>query len=194
MSDPYFTPAELRAAEKSVVDSVQFPDDLIEVARGQVESRIDRWTGRVFTPRTETFVVDVVAGVAILPVVNVRSVSAVSVVVAGAADAVLDESLVSVGAGGVIRGGWGAGRLRVTVEYGMDAPPADLKAAAMRLCREVLARSKGGGLPENAISYTSTEAGWSAVLVTPGVRGAHTAIPEVNEIVNGWTFDRLGIG
>ena len=37
----------------------------------------------------------------------------------------------------------------------------------MRLCREVLAKGKGGGLPENAISYSSSELGWSAVLVTP---------------------------
>ena len=43
--------------------------------------------------------------------------------------------------------------------------------------------------PENAISYTSTEAGWSAVLVTPGVRGAFTAIPEVNEVVGGYVLD-----
>lgn len=180
----YFANAELRAAEASVQDGGKFPPALVTIARRQVEARFERWTGRAFVPRFATF--DMTrASTLILPVVDVRAVT-----FDGGA---LPSGVVVNGPAGLVSGVSGSGRVRVGVEFGLDAPPPDVKAAAMRLCREVLARSKGGGLPENAISYTSTEAGWSAVLVTPGVRGAQTSIPEVNEVVTGWTFDRFGV-
>lgn len=180
----YFSNAQLRAAEQSVSDATKFPASLVAIARQQVEARIERWTGRAFVPRFKRVRVQRGAnGLVALPGYDVRAVRSIV-----GADGLVPLEGVEVVAGGLRVPGL-SGSALAGVEYGLDAPPADLRAAAMRLCREVLARSKGGGLPENAISYTSTEAGWSAVLVTPGVRGAFTAIPEVNEVVGGYVLD-----
>jgi hypothetical protein len=60
------------------------------------------------------------------------------------------------------------------------------------LCREMLETGKTTS-PDAAVSWNSTDLGWSAVFVTPGVRGAHTSLPAVNEVLDAWTFSEIGI-
>ncbi len=90
--------------------------------------------------------------------------------------------------------GWPAPWVQIGYEHGMAAPPADLKRAAMRLCRELLVNEAKGQIPDNATNFQSSDLGWSAVLVTPGVRGAHTRLPFVNEAIDAWMFDERIIG
>lgn len=196
----WFTNAELRAAETAMAAAVNFTPAAISTAREQVEAKIEQWCGQAFVPRfaVETFAAT--SGPLLASVPTVRRVRwaefladdgtvlstltpAECAAVPGSDDTTITRS-----------GGWSTGaRVRVGYEHGQNVPPPGLKAAAMRLCREVLAKGKGGGLPENAISYSSSELGWSAVLVTPGVRGAHTTIPEVNEQIDANTFSVPGV-
>ena len=83
--------------------------------------------------------------------------------------------------------------MKVGYEHGLTTAPPDVKRQAQRLVREVLLNEKMGQVPDNATSWQSTEMGWSAVLVTPGVRGAHTRLPSVNKCIDDWTFDQVGV-
>ena len=191
----WFSNAELRAAETALAAAVSFTPDLIRVAREQVEANIEQWCRQAFVLCFSVDMLPATAGALYLTASNVRRIrfahllnedgTVRSTLTAGE----LAALTISTDDGVVRSGGWTDGvRVRVGYEHGQNAPPPGLKAAAMRLCREVLAKGKGGGLPENAISYSSTELGWSAVLVTPGVRGAHTTIPDVNEQIDANTF------
>lgn len=194
----WFGNDELRAAFPAVSDRGLFPARTIAAARSQVEDSIERWTGRAWVP---TLLVETIPAtcrpylIACRP--NIRRVRWATLTTTSNTTAVADVEVIPGSDSGLLYrpDGWGEdGMITVAYEAGADRPTPQLKAAAMRLCAEVLAKSKGGGLPENASSYSSTELGWSAVLVTPGVRGAHTSIPSVNEAIDAHTFDRLGVG
>ena len=196
----WFTNAELRAAETAMAAAVNFTPSAVAVAREQVESKMEQWCGQAFVPRFAVETVAATSGPLLAAVPTVRRVrwaefldsdgTVLSVLSPAECAAIPSSEDTTISRSG----GWtGGARVRVGYEHGRNTPPPGLKAAAMRLCREVLAKGKGGGLPENAISYSSTELGWSAVLVTPGVRGAHTTIPDVNEQIDANTFSVPGI-
>ena len=200
----YFSNAEMRGAFPGVRDQPEFSKDLLSLARGQVEDKVERWTHQAWVPRVSIEAPCVSSGrhliVSFPTVRRVRTVEFVDGATGGVVASLSPAECAAIpasGSGLLYRpGGWSsAGDLvRVVYEHGANCPTPTLKAAAMRLCREVLAKSKGAGLPENAVSASSTELGWSMVLVTPGVRGAHTAIPDVNEAVDTHTFEMFGVG
>lgn len=199
---PWFSNAELRAAEVATENQATHTAAKVALARLQVEAFVERVTGRRFVPGYELATIRGASGYdLVLPHVDVRRVRSAALYDDPSSTATETLGATELAAippakSGVITrysGTWNARWVKVGYEWGLVGPPADLKAAAMRLCRHVLVNQPNASVPENASSWSSTELGWSAVLVTPGLRGAHTSIPSVNEVLDAYTFDEVGI-
>ena len=141
----YFTTAEGRATDATFAG---LADAIIDAARAEVEDEIenDLCRGYAFVPRTATVTLSGTGYASLfLPHLYVRSVTAVrtwttdpavyvDLSVAELADITVSET-------GAIRratlGYWPAGydNVTVTYTYGMDAPPARVKRAALLLFR-----------------------------------------------------------
>ena len=198
---PWFSNAELRTAHPSLSNVSTYPATLITVARLQVEGFIERVTNRRFTPGYDYRVLPGAPGyLLVLPSMDIRRVRSAELLDDPSAAATETLAAGELAAIPVSRTGcitrytdtWGSRWVRIGYEHGLTTPPGDVKAAAMRLCRDVLERSKVVA-PDQAITWNSTDFGWSAVMVTPGVRGAHTSLPTVNEVLDAWTFHEIGI-
>lgn len=198
---PWFSNVELRTSEPSLADTSRYPVALVAVARLQVESMIERITHRRFVPGYELRWVRGASGYElVLPHVEVRRVRSAALYgdPSAAASSTLDSTELNAippAPSGVIRrynGTWDATWVKVGYEHGLSTVPADLKRAAMRLTREMLNQSKIAS-PDAAVTWNSTDMGWSATFVTPGVRGMHTSIPWVNEAIDAWTFAEVGV-
>ena len=201
VSAPWFSNAELRAEHPSLSNVTTYTAALVTVARLQVEGFIERVTGRRFVPGYLLRTVPGAAGCDLVaPVVDVRRVRSAALygdLSSSATETLGATELAAIppSPAGVISrysATWNARWVKLGVEHGLSTPPADVKAAAMRLTREVLQQSKVVA-PDQAITWNSTDFGWSAVMVTPGVRGAHTSLPTVNEVLDAWTFTEIGI-
>lgn len=83
--------------------------------------------------------------------------------------------------------GWTEGHQNVEVvyEHGFANPPGVARRAAAQLARH-LAVKRLSNLEDRATSYSTDEATYS--LITPGIRGNLTALPEVNSFLNSWQF------
>lgn len=199
---PWFSNAELRAAEPALENTVRFTPEVLAVARLQVETFFEQITHRRFVPGYALATLPGPAGYdLVLPHPDVRSVRSAELFddLAQAAVEVLGSgelAAIPSSRSGVItrrQGSWRARWVRVGFEWGFIAPPPDVRRNAMRLVREVLVNEPKGQIPDNATNWTSNELGWSAVLVTPGVRGAHTRLPSVNKCLDDWTFESVGV-
>lgn len=198
---PCFSNAELRAAWPSVSNVTSFPPAMVALARLQTEWFFERVTHRRFVPGYTFCTVRGAAGYdLVLPNVDVRRVRSAALY-----DDLSSSPIETLGAtelaaippspSGVItryNGRWCGRWVKVGVEHGAIAPAPDVKRAMLRLCREMLETGKTTS-PDAAVSWNSTDLGWSAVFVTPGVRGAHTSLPAVNEVLDAWTFSEIGI-
>lgn len=82
---------------------------------------------------------------------------------------------------------WARGRRNVSVTYvhGYEAPPEPIRSACVRLARYHLLEDPSNMI-ERATSYTTEEATFT--LVTPGIRGAETPIPEVNAVIDQYRY------
>lgn len=198
---PWFSNAELRAAWPSVANASSFPPATVALARLQAEWFFERVTHRRFVPGYTFRTVRGASGrELVLPNVDIRRVRSAALFDDPSATAV--ESLAAgelaaippSGSGVISRyvNTWSAPWVKIGYEHGLVAPPPDVKRAALRLCREMLETGKTTS-PDAAVSWNSTDLGWSAVFVTPGVRGAHTSLPAVNEVLDAWTFSEIGI-
>lgn len=200
---PWFSNAELRAAEISLTDGTKFTPSVLSLARLQTEAFFERVTRRRFVPG---YAFVTVPGSAsqdlILPHVDVRRVRSAALYDDPAAAPIETltttelEAMPASRSGVISRfsGRWRARWVKVGFEFGFVAPPPDVRRQAQRLCREILVNDPKGAVPDNAVNWSSTELGWSAVLVTPGVRGAHTRLPTVNECLDAWTVSEPVIG
>lgn len=171
---PYFSVAEFRARYPDVTVA-RASDAEVERVRSLVEVAIERVTGVAFVPRVETktiyprqrrprlgelrpFMRDVTS-------LNQEGVE-------------LDTTY------------WWRGEqvwhtpVTITYEYGMDAPPQDVKEAAMMLTNDWVI---SGPVSERATQLTDG-AGGVVNLATPGVRGAHFGLPFVDDVVNSYTI------
>lgn len=198
---PCFSNAELRAAWPSVSNVTSFPPAMVALARLQTEWFFERVTHRRFVPGYTFCTVRGAAGYdLVLPNVDVRRVRSAALY-----DDLSSSPIETLGAtelaaippspSGVItryNGRWCGRWVKVGVEHGAIAPAPDVKRAMLRFCREMLETGKTTS-PDAAVSWNSTDLGWSAVFVTPGVRGAHTSLPAVNEVLDAWTFSEIGI-
>jgi hypothetical protein len=200
---PWWSNAEIRTAESSLNDEAKYTVAKLAAARLQVEAFIERCCNRRFTPgytletRPGTYRQDIV-----LRHPDIRTIRSVAFfgdlgTTASTTFSSTDIDDIPPARHGVLTrdAGWPARWVQIGYEHGLTVPPPDLKRQAMRLCRELLVNETKGQIPDNATNFQqSGEFGWSAVLVTPGVRGAHTRLPSVNEAIDAWTFHELSIG
>jgi hypothetical protein len=191
----YFTNAEALQQEEALA-RLQTDPAAMHRLRGEVEQFLEDCTRQSWVPAYDYDILPASAHTGLVlphPVLRrVRSVDFLN------SDGTVASSL-TVGEcasvprhdGGVAyrQAGWcGGTHVRIGYEHGHDAPRPSLKRAAITLTRMVYARPKGSVVPSNATNFVS-EMGWSAVLITPGVRGAHTSDPDVNKAIDDHTFD-----
>lgn len=206
-----FTLVEGRGSDKTLSDQVKYPtDDLIE-ARQEVEEELERITQRAFVPRYRRLVLagsgtrdlvvpdggdDYVAGILLRGVrLPIRSASVASAPGQAAVPFTSGQLQALSVAGGALRRGdggvWTAGGVVVLeYEYGCDAPPADLKKAALLRFRSRLNLNKSG-VPERAISFTVAEGG-TYRLSTPSAE--RTGLPEVDAVYARYSRGAAGPG
>lgn len=199
---PWFSNAELRALETSLANESSYPAATLQRARQQVETFFERITHRRFSLGYDFRTIPGAYGYELVvphrEVRRVRSAALHDNPATAALETLTSTELAAIppSPGGVIvryENPWRANWVKIGYEHGFVAPPEDVKRAAMRLCREVLVESKTSS-PDAAVQWNSSDLGWSAVFVTPGVRGAHTRLPWVNEVLDAWTLTDVGIG
>lgn len=199
---PCFSNAELRTAETSLANESKFTPAILSLARLQVETFFEQITGRRFTPGYHYATIPGAPGYnLVLPHVELRSVR--SAILLDDPSSTATETLaagelaaIPANASGIATrytNTWDARWVRLGYVHGYVTCAPDVKRQMMRLTRELVLNEKSGQIPDNATTWQSTEMGWSAVLVTPGVRGAHTRLPSVNKCLDDWTFERVGI-
>lgn len=197
----YFTVAEARESDKILKASEKYTDADIRRVRAEVEVECERITGRSFVPRFRRIVTTSPGGTRLRlldsEVRSVLSMSAAGVPVSGSfanvtglGAGILEWPLNELAPGNAtsVVNPFGAegSLLEIAYEYGWDAPPPDLKSAALLRLRHRLTRPDSG-IPDRASTFTSTEGGTYS-LITPGMRGAKTGIPDVDSVYADYTI------
>jgi hypothetical protein len=177
----HFTLAELRAMAP-LNDTNAYPTGRLVEARAEAEDFLETECGRAFVPRYWRGTVGDVRSWPFPDVRRVREVRAPDGVAWSSVD------LDSMNTGWGYPGRWAArrrGRWTVALEHGMDACPPYVARASRLLARNVLTGNASASmLDERATSVTYADAGLTYGLVTGGVRGAASSIPEVNVVVD----------
>ncbi len=195
----YASVAEIRLRDKNLLDAGVYPTDTIRALLWEVETAIESECGRSFVPRYgRTRMVGRDSGSLILPDVDIRSVRSVR----SYSDYQNYTSFTASELGeldwstsGVLTNRyyyWWAGEYVVDYEHGMDRPPPDVKAAAIRWLRNTLNASKSG-IPDRATSFSVADGG-SYSLITPGVNGAVSGIPDVDVVIARYKVPRFTVG
>lgn len=194
-----FTLAEARASDSSIADPNVFPASEVDARRLEVELEAEAICGRSFFPRFRRVAVDGSGLVRlIVPDTDLRAVRDVTVTSAGPTETAWTAGqvgMVATGGGGLLTrldgGIWPRGASNITVgyEHGLDAPPEDLRQAALIRLRGVLKRNRSG-VPDRVASYTN-EAGTFRIAM-PGAR--KTGIPDVDAAYERWSVPAFGFG
>lgn len=192
-----FSLAEARASDQSIADPATYPTAEVDARRLEVELEAEAICGRSFFPRYRRARLDGSGLIRqIAPDVDLRGVRDVATINAGQAPLAWTAGQVgdvAVSPGGMLTrldgGLWprGASNVVVGYEFGLDAPPEDLRQAALIRLRGVLKRNKSG-VPDRVSSYTN-EAG-TFRLSMPGAR--RTGIPDVDAAYERWSVPSFG--
>lgn len=191
----YATTADIRNAQMSLGDSIDYPTATLIQARGEVETMVERACGAAlsFVPRFDTATMFHDGQKMLkLPHYFLRRIrwakywyttSTSTDVTAGlltgiqpneAGLAILYDASYS----------WPTGRLVVGYEHGLDAPPPDLKRAAIIAVRRNSNQSRSA-IDPRAMSYTMAN-GEVQRFATPALGPWVTGIPEVDEVLKWW--------
>jgi hypothetical protein len=189
----YFSIDEARRAAPNFTDKQKYPDALVLKVRQEVEEECERICNRAFVPRFRRLsMLGNGCERLMLPNVDLRAVKALTIDGATVAPSAL--SVQTFGEVRYINGGrfgWlrptGRG-LEVSYEYGLDSPPADLRRAALIRFASRLSLSKTG-VPDRA-EFQIVD-GRAFTLTTPGVRGSHTGIREVDEVYDAYAYNPM---
>lgn len=193
----WFTLAEAREQDDKLTDAVRYPAARMVAVRRDVEAEFEAVTTQAWVPRfaehTTQGTRTTVLAVPHVALRSVRSVAAVDTDGTETAFTAAELAEVVVEPWGALRrpSGWPAYRYRVRYTHGHDAPPPDLKAAAITRLRHRLNMSRSG-IPDRATSM-STEQGQTFSLATPGLRGFVTGIPDVDVVLERHRFVRIGV-
>lgn len=181
------TVAEVRGIEDSTSDIGDYQTSDILRARTEVDAIFERACGGVlsFVPRYTLATVYAATwnGTLDVPHYFLRAVRSVSYVnVDGGVSPVDLTSGVDLSAGIRLNGyRWPCGRLLVGYEHGMDAPPPDVKRAAIAAIRRQLNLSRSG-VEARAMSYTSP-LGEVQRFPTPGLGPWVTGVPDIDAVL-----------
>jgi hypothetical protein len=152
-------------------------------ARAYAERVLEDACGVAFRPRYAREVRDG-DGSTSLMLYRRRPLQLISVSVGGTALTSSELADVELSSSGLLyrAGAWASGFENLDFAYihGYRSPPEPVSRAAVKLARSFIVKSPSN-FDERATSVTTDEAHYS--LVTPGVRGAHTSIPEVNRVI-----------
>lgn len=190
----FFSLREGRASDPSLADPTKYLGSELVAKRLQVEQECERICDRAFVPRYARVVLDGTDSSAILlthpdpdrSAAHIRTIRAVKM--APRADETFvafttaQLAALNVADDGTLRrldGQWftqGFGNVIVEYEYGLDAPPDELRDACLRRFRTRLT-SRNSQVPDRASSFTSTDGG-TYRLTLPGAYT--TGIPEID--------------
>lgn len=153
--------------------------------RSAVEDEFERITGRSFLPVTRRVSFDAAGRDAVwLGAFDARAL--ISVI--GSTGTSVDISGFGLDANGVLSGIGGlSGSYTATVAYGFRTVPADVARVAVVRARSLLV-ADNSGIPDRATTY-SPEGGGTFALATPGVGRWRTGIPEVDSVLDGYTYN-----
>lgn len=182
---------EARALDPPL-SSVTYPTAVLAQKRVEVEVECERICGRSFVPRFRRVTLSGQGNSKLLlPEGDVRALRAVSVggVALSAGDLAATYALSS----GVLDRGysyWPYGWNNIIAEYevGMDYPPEDLRAAAMKRLRSRLTATSSG-VPDRAISWSAQDGGTYRISMPSGER---TGVPDVDAAYERWTLAEAG--
>lgn len=171
----YFGVQELRDRESSVAQLADYPTETVQEMRRVVEDKFER-TGVVFVPR---FVV-VAPSNSVVNMAGVRAIrwvqlddEAETVITTDLDDyAEIEPQHVRVLSTYV---------KRIGLERGMDAPPSEVRRAAMRYCRHLLTANQPG-VDYRTLSTVNPDGSRDQYAI-PGVANWRTGIPEVDEVL-----------
>lgn len=193
----WFTLAEAREQDDKLTDAVKYPSARVLAVRRDVEAEFESVTGQAWVPRfADETVFGTRSTMLVVPHVELRSIRSITEIDADGTETpftATELAEVVAESWGALRRyvGWPAYRYRVRYEHGHDAPPADLKAAAITRLRHRMNMHRSG-IPDRATSM-STEQGQTFSLATPGLRGFVTGIPDVDVVLERHRFVRIGV-
>jgi len=198
----YASVAEIRARDANLADAGKYPATQIRAVMEEIETAFELECGRAFVPRyARVRMSGTSRDRLLLPDVDIRSIrsgrdySDYQTYEAFTATDLANLDWYPSGALVRIDGSYwysGSGNYIVEYEYGMDRPPADVKAAAIRWLRATLNANKTG-IPDRATTF-SVEAGGSYSLLTPGRNGAVTGIPDVDLVIERYRVKKFMVG
>ena len=178
----YFTTAQLRADQTSVIDTVRFTTAEIVEARTITETIFEQRTRTAFVPRFAVLTSTRGSKIARTGIRAVRWVQTVDdTYYTTAADI---EDLVTITQAGL---DCAQSVERVGLSYGFDACPADVRKAAMLYTRHILAEAAASGIDMRAIA-TSAPDGQAFGAVTPNRANAVTGIESVDEVLRAYYY------
>jgi hypothetical protein len=197
----WFTTAQARARDRKLADAAKYPPGLMLAVRAEVEREFESVTNQAWVPRYRRASVDgtgtcelVAPDVELRSVRSVRRYEADGVTYTAFTAAEL-AALEVTRWGTIIRrdGTWFTRGARHVFEYehGHDAPPPDLRDAAITRLRHRM-NAHSSGIPDRATSM-QTEAGQTFSLATPGLRGFITGIPDVDVVLDRYRFPEFGV-
>jgi hypothetical protein len=176
---------EARASDMDLADAARFPAADIRHYREVVEDEFQTITGRSFTKRVRQiqFNGDGTQTV-IVPLFDVTAVQAVSDPSGPLATAgwVLSPS-------GVLQAPYAFTEgvtYTLTLEYGVQYPPDDIKRAGLLRLRSLLTAERSG-IPDRATAFVAAEGG-NFTLAVAGRNGYETGIPDVDAILNRYKY------
>jgi hypothetical protein len=187
----YFSLDEVRRASPGLTDTNRYPTPMLIDVRAEVEEEAERITGRAFVPRYRRIELDGRSGFDIhqglrIPAIDVRKLRSLS-----AGGRVIPASVGPSGelfpltpeqvanAGSFFDYSYGLVPIVVEYEYGTDAPPPDMKRAALMRMVSRLDLAKTGVPNRNEFQVID---GKFFTVTQPGVRGSLTGIREVDAV------------
>lgn len=183
-----FTIKDARDSDSEIADTGQYPGEEIKHFREVVETEFQTITGRSFVPRTVRVPVETDGSdCAWLGLFDCASLVALE-----GPDGALVASDYVLEPNGLLNGlsGFSEGtRLTAVVDYGFRFPPEDVKRVGLIRLRYLLA-AESTGVPDRATSYVA-ESGGTFTLATPGRAGYKTGIPEVDAVLNLYSYNVL---
>lgn len=182
-----FTLPEARGSDVDLEDATRFPTAELKHYRTVVEEEFETITARSFVPRTAR--VEVEADGTSTLFTGYFDTSAL-VAVEGPSGPV-DVAGWTVNGFGVVAAPYGAelvdgDRYTVTLRYGFDQAPEDVKRAALIRLRSLLTAERSG-IPDRATAFVSAEGG-NFTLATAGRNGYETGIPEVDATLSRYKY------
>ena len=194
----YCTTTDIRGREPSLADGSRDTATSIVVVRNEIECTIESACGgAAFVPRFSTCTRDqALDAMVMLPVPWLRVVRWVRVWSDNETYAALTAAecaAIPASEAGIVRLPYSVtGRVEIGYEHGMDAPPLDLRRAAITAIRSGQHASRSGIL-DRATSMQMPDGG-SVTLATPGVGRWHTGIPVMDEVVRLYDRTTRGVG